>query len=302
MPVDMSFRRLRGRQPDSQCRIHGYRQPGGVEVVDVERFGKLFRGPKPVIGMVHFKALPGTPLYDASAGIEGIVAGARRDLRALQAAGVDAVMFGNENDRPYELKVDPASTAAMACAIGRLREEITVPFGVDVLWDAHSTIALAAATGASFAREIFTGVYGSDMGLWEGQAASALRYRRLLGRDDLLVLYNVSAEFASSMDSRSVTERARSAVFSSLADAVLVSGPMTGEPVPLEHLRATKRALPDVPVLANTGVRLENVAETLSAADGCIVGTALKVDGVTWNPVDPARAERFMEAVRRVRG
>src|SRR6516165_3881260 len=111
MPVDMSFRRLRGRQPDSQCRIHGHRQPGGVEVVDVERFRKLFRGPKPVIGMVHLKALPGTPLYDASDGIEGIVAGARQDLRALQAAGVDAVMFGNENDRPYELKVDPASTA-----------------------------------------------------------------------------------------------------------------------------------------------------------------------------------------------
>jgi membrane complex biogenesis BtpA family protein len=268
----------------------------------MERFAKIFRVPKPVIGMVHFKALPGTPLYDAVDGIEGIVSGARGDLRALQGARVDAVMFGNENDRPYELKVDPASTAAMACAIGRLREEIVVPFGVDVLWDAHSTIALAAATGASFAREILTGVYGSDMGVWEGKAASVLRYRRLLGRDDLVVLYNVSAEFASPLDSRSVTERARSAVFSSLADAILVSGPMTGEPVPFEHLHATKRALPDVPVLANTGVRLENVAETLSVADGCIVGTALKIDGVTWNPVDPARAERFMDAARRVRG
>ena len=75
-------------------------------------------------------------------------------------------MFGNENDRPYELRVDPASTATMSYAIGRLRREITVPFGVNVLWDAMSTIALAVATGASFAREIMTGTYASDMGSW----------------------------------------------------------------------------------------------------------------------------------------
>jgi membrane complex biogenesis BtpA family protein len=266
------------------------------------RFEALFSTPKPVIAMVHLPALPGTPLYDAAGGPQAIVEAARRDLAALQAAGVDAVMFGNENDRPYELRVDVASTAAMAYAIGRLRNEITVPFGVDVLWDPLSTIALAAATGAHFAREIFTGLYGSDMGLWEGRAAQALRYRRGLGRDDLFLLYNISAEFASPLDARGLAERARSAVFSSLAEAVLVSGPITGEPTPLEHLEAVKRALPEVPVLANTGVRHENLAEVLAVADGCVVGTALKENGVTWSPVDPDRAMEFMRIARTARG
>jgi membrane complex biogenesis BtpA family protein len=163
-------------------------------------------------------------------------------------------------------------------------------------------MALAAATGARFAREIFTGLYGSDMGLWEGRAAEALRYRKRLQRDDLFLLYNVSAEFASPLDARPLPERAKSAVFSSLADAVLVSGPMTGEGVALEHLKAVKEALPGVPVLANTGVRHETVAEILEVADGVIVGTALKRDGVTWNEVDPERARSFMEIVRRFRG
>ncbi|HHY51080.1 MAG TPA: SgcQ protein, partial [Alphaproteobacteria bacterium] len=60
--------------------------------------------------MVHLGALPGAPLYDAKEGLEGLVRAARRDLLALQKAGVDAVMFGNENDRPYEFSVDTAST------------------------------------------------------------------------------------------------------------------------------------------------------------------------------------------------
>jgi len=268
----------------------------------IKRFEKIFKTTKPVIAMVHLKALPGTPLFDEAGGMEAVVEAARKDLLALKAAGVDAVMFGNENDRPYELEADPASAAAMAYVIGRLQEELTLPFGVDVLWDPLLTMAVAAATGAAFAREIFTGLYGSDMGLWQGRAAEALRYRRRLGRNDLFLLYNVSAEFASPLDSRSLPERAKSAVFSSLADAVLVSGPMTGEPAPLSHLEAVKKAVPEVPVLANTGVNHENVAEVLKIADGCIVGTALKVDGKTFNPVDPERARAFMARVREVRG
>ncbi|MEM9792470.1 MAG: BtpA/SgcQ family protein, partial [Pseudomonadota bacterium] len=77
-------------------------------------FQNVFGSGKPVIAMVHLGALPGTPLYDAARGVDGILADAAADLDALEAAGVDAVLFGNENDRPYEFQVDPASTATMA--------------------------------------------------------------------------------------------------------------------------------------------------------------------------------------------
>lgn len=267
----------------------------------MSRFHALFGTSKPVIAMVHLGALPGAPLYDPEAGLEGLVAAARADLDALQAAGVDAVMFGNENDRPYELQVDTASTATMAFVIGRLARRLTVPFGVNVLWDPQATMALAAATGASFAREIFTGLYASDMGLWSPDAGKAMRYRNRLGRSDLVTLYNVSAEFAGSLDPRPLAERARSAVFSALPDAVLVSGQITGEAARMEDLEAVKIVLPDTPVLANTGVRADTVAEVFSIADGCIVGSALKVDGNTWNPVDPDRARAFMDQARAAR-
>lgn len=267
----------------------------------MSRFQKIFGDTKPVIAMVHLGALPGTPLYDAATGLEGLVAGAAADLAALQAAGVDAVMFGNENDRPYELQVDTASTATMACIIGRLRDQITVPFGVNVLWDPMATVALAAATGAQFCREILTGTFASDMGLWSPDAGAAQRYRARLGRSDLGMLYNVAAEFADSLDRRSLADRARSAVFSSIPDAVLVSGQITGEAAALSDLEAVKAVLPDTPVLANTGVKHDTIGDVLRVADGCIVGSSLKIDGDTWQAVDPDRAADFMTRARAAR-
>ncbi|MBA8820135.1 SgcQ protein [Ochrobactrum sp. P6BS-III] len=267
----------------------------------MSKFFDLFPTKKPIIAMVHLNPMPGAPLYDAEAGIEGIVEAARRDLTALQDADVDAVMFGNENDRPYELAVDVASTATMAYVIGRLRGEIAKPFGVNVLWDPKSSVALATATGASFMREILTGTYASDMGPWTPNAGETMRYRNRLGRSDLVMLDNVSAEFADSMDRRPLPDRARSAVFSSIPDAVLVSGTITGEAANVSDLEAVKRVLPNTAVLANTGVRHATVTDILKIADGCIVGSSLKVDGNTWNAVDPERAKEFMNIVKKAR-
>jgi uncharacterized protein len=255
---------------------------------------------KPVVAMVHLPPLPGAPLYDRAGGLDAIVEHAARDIEALQAGGIDAVMFGNEGDRPYELAASPAALAAMAAAVATLKPLLKVPFGVNYLWDPVATVALAVATGASFAREIFTGLYASDMGLWEPRCRDALRLRAELGRPDLRLLFNVNAEFATSLDSRPIEVRARSAVFSSLADVVCVSGPMTGEGVDGSELARVKAAV-GVPVFANTGVRVDTVEGILKVADGCVIGTHLKVDGDTWKPVDRDRVARFMDKVRSVR-
>ena len=256
---------------------------------------------KVIIGMVHFPALPGFTLYDDRKGIEWVVSRVREDLHALQDGGIDAVMFCNENDRPYTLQADPATVAVMARTIGQLLGEIRVPFGVDVLWDPRAALALAKATGARFVREILTGAFVSDMGWWDTAVGEVYRYRKLIDAVNVKVFFNISAEFASPMDRRPLEQIARSVVFSSLADAVLVSGPMTGVPPSPETLVRVKEAVGDVPVLVNTGVNQENVVEFLKVADGAIVGTSLKREGVTWNPVDVDRVRAFMERVETLR-
>jgi membrane complex biogenesis BtpA family protein len=257
---------------------------------------------KAVIAMVHIGALPGSPMYDAGGGIDKLVQGVVHDIERLQAGGVDAIMFGNENDRPYQLKAPPEGVAAMTAVVMAVKPLLKVPFGVNWLWDPAASVAIATATGAAFVREIFTGLFASDMGLWQPDAASALRLRSNLGNRQLKLLFNINAEFADSLDKRPIELRARSAVFSSLADAVLVSGPLTGQGVDQSDLRKVAEALEGrVPVLANTGVTLESMPQILSVADGCIIGTHFKVDGITWNPVDGDRVKRFMDAVNRLR-
>ena len=262
---------------------------------------EVFGTEKPIIGMVHFPPLPGSPLYDDEKGMDYVLERVRNDLKALQEGGIDAVMFCNENDRPYTLNADFSTVAAMARVIGELMDVIEVPFGVDVLWDPKAAIAIAKATGAKFIREVVSGAYVSDMGIWNTNVGELYRYRKLLDASDIRVFFNISAEFASRLDSRSLEEIAKSVVFSSLADVILVSGPMTGHAPNVEHIKRVKDAV-EVPVFANTGVKHENVEEVLKVADGAIVGTSLKVDGITWNPVDPERVKSFMEKVRKVRG
>lgn len=260
-----------------------------------------FGSDKPIIGMVHLPPLPGSPLYDPNGGMRKIVDSCAKDIEALQGGGVDAVMFGNEGDRPYLLKASPVTLAAMAQAIGEVKRLIKIPFGVNYLWDPVATVALAIASGASFAREIFTGIYDSDMGLWAPDAAGALRLRADGHRQDLVLMFNINAEFASPVGSRPIAQRAKSAVFSSLADIILVSGPMTGQPAETADLKLVKDALKETPVFANTGVNSDNVADVLRIADGAVIGTHFKVDGNTWNSVDKARVKRFMDKVRKLR-
>jgi membrane complex biogenesis BtpA family protein len=247
--------------------------------------------------MAHIGALPGTPLYDAAGGVSRLIDDVGRDIETLQAGGVDAIMFGNENDRPYRLTATPEGVASMTAVVSALKPILKVPFGVNYLWDPVATVAIACATGASFAREIFTGLFASDMGLWRPSAADAVTLRRNLGRPDLKLLYNINAEFASSLDTRPIELRAKSAVFSSLADAILVSGPLTGQSAEMSDLKKVREAVPGVPVLANTGVRIDNVREIFASADGCVIGTHFKVGGDTWRPVDGERVKRFMDFV-----
>jgi uncharacterized protein len=260
----------------------------------------LFGVSKPIIAMVHLRALPGRPHHDRAAGLKPIIDSAARDVQALQEAGVDGLLFCNEADLPYQLTVDPAAVAAMAAAIGELRREISLPFGVNLVWDPIASLAVARATGARFIREVFTGVYESDLGLMRPDFGAIGAYRADIGAQSVALFANITPEFASSVGHRTIEERARSAIYLGV-DALLVSGAITGEPTDLKQLSQVKAAVPGTAVLANTGVTEETVGEVLDRADGAIVGTALKAGGVTWNPVDPTRAAQFMTAAWRAR-
>jgi membrane complex biogenesis BtpA family protein len=267
-----------------------------------EPLRQLFGIDKPVIAMAHFGPLPGTAMYDPARGVEGLVEALRADVRALLDGGVDGILFCNEGDRPYALKAPAEALATMGRVIADLRPRDR-PFGVDYLWDPMAAMAIAAATGAAFVREVVAGVYESDMGLWAPDAAALLRYRRELGAEEVRIFHNVTPEFASPLGSRTPAERARSALTSSLVDAILVAGPRAGAAPDKATIAAIQAEVHgEVPVFLNTGARADNIADFLEVADGVIVGSGLKLDGNTWNAVDPVRVRSFMSVVQTVRG
>jgi membrane complex biogenesis BtpA family protein len=261
----------------------------------------MFGVVKPVIAMAHIPALPGTPRYDPSIGVDGLISQVREDVDILLKGGVDAIIFCNEDDRPYSLEADFEAVAVMARIVTELHPTDR-PFGVDFLWNPKAPLAIAKATGAAFIREIVTGVYESDMGLWAPDAAALYRYRRQIDADNVRIFANITPEFASPLGSRSVAQRAKSAVVSSLVDAILIAGPMAGSEPDIQFVQQAKEAVGDsAPVLLNTGAKASNIAQFLSIADGVIVGSSLKMDGYTWNPIDPQRLNEFMSIVHQVR-
>lgn len=262
----------------------------------------LFGCSKPIIAMCHLRALPGDPGYDSQKGMKWIVDQARSDLGALQEGGVDAVMFSNESSLPYLTHVEPITTASMARVIGQLLGEVREPFGVNVLWDPTASIDLAVATGASFVREIFTGVYASDFGIWNTDCGAVVRHQRRVHGENIKLLFNIVPEAAVYLGGRNLADVARSTVFNARPDALCVSGLTAGAEASLESIRIVKAAVPDVPVFANTGVRLDNLERIFAVADGAVVGTAFKRDGMIWNEVDRERVAAFMRKAKELRG
>jgi membrane complex biogenesis BtpA family protein len=262
----------------------------------------LFGVRKPIIAMCHLGALPGDPHYDPKGGMQEVIAWARKDLHALQSGGVDAVMFSNEFSMPYLTSVPTITVACMARIIGELLAEIQVPFGVNVLWDPTASLDLAMATGAKFVREIFSGVYASDFGLWNPNCGEIVRHQSAIGAGEVRLLFNIVPEAAQYLANRDVVDVARSTVFNHRPDGICVSGLVAGTQTDASLLRRVKEAVIDTPVFANTGVRLGNVAEQLSIADGAVVGTTFKIDGKFENHVDESRVREFMEKVRTIRG
>ena len=262
----------------------------------------MFSSPRPVIGMVHVGALPGT-----QAGREPLRALEERAVAecvAYREAGVHGVMLENMHDVPYlRGSVGPEITAAMTVLALAVREASGLPCGIQILAGAnHEALAVAHAAGLRFVRvEGFAFAHVADEGIIESSAASLLRFRRHIGADGVQVWADVKKKHASHALTADigVGETAAAAEFMR-ADAVIVTGSATGE-CPVEAEIDEVRGRCRLPLYLGSGITPENLGLYYPGADGFIVGSAFKEDGRWSGAVDPRRVERFMAAHARCR-
>jgi hypothetical protein len=265
------------------------------------RLDDLFRVPRPVVGMVHCWPMPGAPGY-AGGGLDPILDAARRDAEALIAGGVDGLIVENMWDIPFRAgpRLAPESIAAHAVVARAIRATTDLPMGINVVHNGGvALLGIALAAGADFMRVcMFTGAGVWDAGEWdEGCAADLMRRRAELGAQKIKVFADVDKKHSvrfPGIDLRTHVEWTR--FFG--ADALIVSGRMTGDAPDLAKVREARALAETTPLLVGSGATAENVGAFLSVADGVIVGSSVKEGGICENPVDVERVKRFVAAAR----
>jgi membrane complex biogenesis BtpA family protein len=265
---------------------------------------ELFVHPKPVIGVIHLRPLPGAPRYD-SGPVSAIYAAAVEDARALAEGGVDGIMVENASDIPFPRPEDigPETVAALTAACMEIRGAIQLPIGITCVANGVvPALGIAKAVGARWVRaNQWVNAYVANEGLMDGPAPKAMRYRAAIGARDVRILADVHVKFGAHAITadRTIAEQATDAEWFD-ADVLIATGIRTGSPTTLDEVEAV-RAGTKLPVIVGSGLNAAQVPTLLAVADGAIVGQWLKHDGLWWNPVDPRRVERLMCAVATLR-
>jgi membrane complex biogenesis BtpA family protein len=262
----------------------------------------LFPNRKPVVGVIHVGALPGTPA--SRLGVDELTELAVGEAARYREGGVDGLMIENMHDVPYlRGAVGPEIVAALAVVARAVKTETGLPVGVQILAGANvEALAVAHASSLDFIRaEGFVFAHVADEGIIESSAAELLRFRRHIGAERVRVWADVKKKHASHAITADISlgEMAATVEFMR-GDAVIVTGSVTGEPPRIADVREAKSHC-RLPVLLGSGVTDENVAEFYEAADGFIVGSYFKERGLWSNAVERVRVERLTDAVRKLR-
>ena len=256
--------------------------------------------PKPVIGMLHLGALPGSPKFGGD--VAAVRELALRDADTLAAAGVHGLMMENFGDVPFYPGRVPVAVAAhmTAVAVEIKRRFPQLPLGINVLRnDGRTALAVAHAAGADFIRvNVLCGGRLADQGVLQGIAHDLLRDRaELRAEASIRIFADVDVKHSAPLAARPLADEVDDTIERGLADALVVSGAGTGKPTDLGKVRAVKAAAGAVPVFLGSGVTAESIEQFLPVADGFIVGTAFKAGGIATNPVDAGRVRDLMRHV-----
>jgi membrane complex biogenesis BtpA family protein len=261
---------------------------------------QIFPTKNPIIGVVHLLPLPTSARWGGS--LKAVIERAEQEATALAAGGIDGIIVENFFDAPFTKdQVNPAVISAMTLIVDRIMNLVVVPVGLNLLRnDAKGALAIASCVNAQFIRvNVLNGIMATDQGLIEGNAHEILRFRRELG-SDIAIFADVLVKHARPLGTPNLTTAVQDTIERSLADAVILSGWATGSPPTLEDLELATAAAKGTPVLIGSGANWDNIGQLMQAADGAIVASSLKRQGMIHETIDPIRVAQFIEAAREV--
>ncbi len=272
-----------------------------LDALQISSLADIFRTPKPIIGMVHCWPLPGAPGYTGY-GMQPIIDHAKADAEALIAGGCDGLIVENMWDIPFRAgaHIPPESIASHAVVAAAIRSVSPLPMGINLVHNGGvALLAIALAAQADFIRVcMFTGAGVWDAGSFdEGCAADLMRRRKELHAEHIKILADVDKKHSVRFPGIDLATHIEWTRFFG-ADALIVSGRMTGDAPDVAKVREAKRLAGDRPLIIGSGADEHNIAAFMAVADGVIVGSSIKQGGAIADPVDVARVKRFVTAAR----
>jgi len=263
-------------------------------------FPQWAKHPKIVIGMLHLPALPGSPGFGGS--IPAIRETMVRDAAHLCEGGVHGLMIENFGDTPFFPGRVPAHVVAHVTSIAKDVRQMApnTPLGINILRnDGLSALSVAHAVGANYIRvNVLCGARVADQGLLQGIAHDLLRLRSELRADDIKIFADVDVKHSAPLAARPLADEVDDTLERGMADALIVSGAGTGKATDPEKVKQVKAAAKHKPVFLGSGVTPASLPALLPHADGFIVGTYFKRDGLASNPVDLRRVRELMNALK----
>jgi len=260
---------------------------------------KVFKTTRPIFGMLHLPALPGSPNYGGS--MEQVIEHALRDAKTLADSGISAMIIENLGDYPYyPITEEPETVAAMTRAALAVRQAYPdMPLGINILRNSwKSAIAVAKIVDAQFIRlNVLTDAMVTDQGPIIGEAHLALRYRKAIGAENVLLFCDLYSKHAGPIVERDVQTVALEMVGRGMADALIISGAGTPFPPDPARIQAVREAVPDTPIILGSGITLAH-AEIVRYADAAVFGYGSKPSGNMDDPVDGITVKQFMSLIR----
>ena len=255
----------------------------------------IFDITKPVIGVIHVDALPGTPNYKNN--VKKIIEHAKKEALIYKENNIDVIAIENMHDVPYLKRSVGPEIISMMSIIGYEIKNITkLPCGIQILAGANrEALAAAHSAGLDFIRaEGFVFAHVADEGIIDSDAGELLRYRKQINAEDILILTDVKKKHSShSITSDvSIAETATAAEFF-LSDGIIVSGSSTGKEPDINDVKNVKEAV-YIPVIIGSGITIDNVEKYYPTTDAFIIGSHFKKEGSWKNEVDDKRVKAFM--------
>lgn len=245
---------------------------------------KSFRRKVPLIAVCHLPALAGAASHRSQ---REVTEHALHDLAVCEELGVDALLFENENDRPYDVEVSAAAVASMSAMLSEvMRKRRDVAIGVEYLInDPVASLYTAYSVGADFIRTDYfvdrmaRAEYGGEMKI-DPHALVRLRDQLALQAGySISILADVQVKYATLLEENKPLWRSCQEAQRAGASAAIISGVATGS-APNARDFTFARSKGEVPALfIGSGLSPANAHELVPVLDGAVVGTSLMSAG-----------------------